>query len=218
MPKRQYTTTTEEGYNIRLEARLKNAKLVGAKEVVGLTSKEAAERIGMSYVYYLDCESMRAYPGEEIQRKICNFYRNLGVFLLEEDVFPEELKESKPKRKYISEKIVPKVKLLSLSEDEFDRKLLPVVEREVERKVEHNELREAVSEVLSKLPYRQEQIIRMRFGIDEKQKTCKEIGEIFEVSKGRIQQIEKKMLKKLKHPCYRGNLKSFLESYHEPRS
>ena len=216
MPKRQYTTTTEEGFNIRLEARLKNARLVGAKEILGLTSKDVAERVGMNYVHYLNCESMRIYPGKGIQKKICDFYRNSGVFLLEEEVFPEELKELKPKRKYIGEKTIPKVKLLSLSTDKFDRKLLPIIEEEVEKKVEYNELRTELDKVLSKLSHRQEQIIRMRFGIDEEPKTCEEIGKIFDVTRGRIQQIEAKMLGRLKHPCYRGNLKSFLKS--SPRS
>lgn len=218
MTKRQYTTTTEEGFNIRLEARLKNAKLVGAKEVVGLTSKEAAERIGINYISYLNCESMKVYPGEEMQKKICNFYRNSGVFLLEEDVFPKELKKLKPERKYIGEKTIPKVKLLSFSTDKFDRKLLPIIEGEVEKKVEDNELHAEINKVLSKLSYRQEQIIRMRFGIDEEPKTCEKIGKIFEVSRERIRQIEKIVLERLKNPYYRGNLKPFLESYHESRS
>ncbi len=213
MLKRQYTTTTEEGFDIRLEARLKNAKLIGAREVIGLTAKETAERIGINYVTYLGYESMRTHPKEEKQKKVCDFYRNLGVFLLEEEVFPKELKELRLKRKYIGEKTIPKVKLLSLSTDEFDRKLLPIIEREVEKKVDYDELRVEVNRILSKLSHRQEQIIRMRFGIDEEPKTCEEIGKIFDVSRERIRQIEVKMLIKLRHPCYRGNLKSFLKSY-----
>jgi len=209
MPKKQYTTTTEEGFNIRLEARLKNAELVGAKEMAGLTATEAAKRIGMSYVYYLNCESMRAYPGEKIQRKICEFYRNSGVFLLEEDVFPKELKKLDLKRKYIGEKTIPKVELLSLSTSEFDRKLLPVVEGEAEKKVEYNELRAELNRILSKLSHRQEQIIRMRFGIDEEPKTQEEIGKIFDVSKGRIGQIEEKVLRKKEFR----KLKSFWKGY-----
>ena len=42
---------------------------------------------------------MREYPSEETQKKICDFYRSLGVFLLEEDVFPKELKKLVLKRK-----------------------------------------------------------------------------------------------------------------------
>jgi RNA polymerase sigma factor (sigma-70 family) len=216
---RKYTTTTEEGFNVRLEARLKNAELTGAKEMAGLTATEVAERIGISYGSYLAFESMRAYPGEETQRKICGFYRNLGVFLLEEDVFPKELKKLDLKRKYIGEKTIPKIELLSLSTSEFDRKLLPVIEGEIEKKVEDDELHAEINRILSKLSHRQEQMIRMRFGLDdEKPKTYWEIGKIFGVSRERIRQIEEKMLKRLKHPHYRGNLKSFLESYHEPRS
>ena len=214
MPKRQYTTTTEEGFNIRLEARLKNAELIRAREMAGLTAKEAAERIGISYVKYLNYESMIRYPSDEKQKNICDFYRSLGIFLFEEDVFPKELKELKLERKYIGEKTIPKVELLSLSTGEFDRKLLPVVKGEVEKKVEHDELHAAINEVLSNFPYRQREIIKMRFGFDGKEpKTLDEIGQIFNVTKTRIQQIEEKAFRKLRHPLYSHKLKSFLRGY-----
>lgn len=214
MSKRQYTTTTEEGFNVRLEARLKNAELTGAKEIVGLTSKAVAERIGIGYTTYLSYESMRMYPSEEKQKKICDFYRSLDIFLLEEDVFPKELKELRPERKYIGEKTIPKVELLSLSTGEFDRKLLPIVEGEIEKKVEYDELRAEINRVLSNLPYRQQEIIKMRFGLgNEEPKTCEEIGEIFNVTRSRIQQIEAKALRKLRHPSYGRKLKAFLKSF-----
>jgi RNA polymerase sigma factor (sigma-70 family) len=210
MPKRQYTTTTEEGFKVRLEARLKNAELIGAREMAGLTAREVAERTGISYVMYLGCESMREYPNKEMQKKICDFYRSLGIFLFEDDVFPEELKKLKPEKKYIHEKTIPKIELLSLSTGEFDRKLLPAVEGEAEKKVEYDELHAAIYEILSKLPHRQQEVIRMRFGIeDEEPKTCEEIGKIFDVTKSRIQQIEAKALMKIKLSL---KLKSFLES------
>ena len=213
MSKRQYTTTTEEGFNVRLEARLKNAELIGAREIAGLTIKETAERIGISYGYYLDCESMRAYPSEETQGKICEFYRNSGVFLLEEDVFPKELKKLDLKRKYIGEKTIPKVELLSLSTGEFDRKLLPVVGGEIEKKVEDDELHAKLNRILSKLSHRQEQIIRMRFGIDEESKTYEKIGKIFDVSRERIRQIEKEVMQKLEYYSKKENLKSFYKGH-----
>jgi len=212
---RKYTTTTEDGFSVRLEARLKNAKLVGARELAGLSAKEAAERIGISYYVYLSYESMRAYPSKERQKKICDFYRSLGIFLLEEDVFPEELKELKPKRKYVGEKTVPKVELLSLSTDDFDRKLLPVVEGEAERKVDYDELRAKLSEVLSRLPYRQQQVISMRYGLDgNEEMTLEEIGNILGVSRERVRQIERKVLRVLRESYFvHKNLKPFLKDY-----
>ena len=212
MLKKQYPTTTEEGFNIRLEARLKNAELIGAREILGLTATEVAKEIGISYIYYLNCESMRACPGEKTQKKICDFYRSSGVFLLEEDVFPEELKKLKQERKYTGKKTIPKIELLSISTGEFHRKLSPIVEGEVEKKVEHNELYVAIYEVLSNLPYRQQQVIKMRFGIDQEPKTFEEIGEIFKVTRGRIQQIEAKTLRKLsRYSSYNKKLKPFLK-------
>jgi RNA polymerase primary sigma factor len=53
----------------------------------------------------------------------------------------------------------------------------------------------------------------MRFGLDDKeQKTCEEIGKIFDVTKSRIQQIEAKALIRLRHSSHYHKLKSFLES------
>jgi RNA polymerase primary sigma factor len=56
-------------------------------------------------------------------------------------------------------------------------------------------------EVLSSLSPREEKILRMRFGIGESQQyTLEEIGNVFHVTRERIRQIEKKAIRKLKHP------------------
>jgi len=55
--------------------------------------------------------------------------------------------------------------------------------------------------VLSSLAPKEREILMMRFGLDDGRiKTLKEIGEIFEISRERVRQIETKALSKLKHP------------------
>jgi RNA polymerase primary sigma factor len=63
------------------------------------------------------------------------------------------------------------------------------------------ELRRALDELLAELGARPEKIVRLRYGIgiDEPQ-TLEEIGELFDVTRERIRQIESKALTKLKHP------------------
>ena len=66
--------------------------------------------------------------------------------------------------------------------------------------------------VLSTLDEREEKILRLRFGIGEKNDhTLEEVGQDFNVTRERIRQIEEKALKKLKHPSRAEKLKSFVE-------
>ncbi len=72
-------------------------------------------------------------------------------------------------------------------------------------------LREQLEEVLSTLTPREEQVLRMRFGlIDGKSHTLEEVGKEFDVTRERIRQIESKALRKLRHPSRSKKLRDFL--------
>jgi RNA polymerase sigma factor (sigma-70 family) len=74
-----------------------------------------------------------------------------------------------------------------------------------------SELLERVDEVLSGLSEREEQVIRLRFGIDDGYAhTLDQIGRTFGVSRERIRQIEERALNKLRHPVRVRKLKDFL--------
>jgi RNA polymerase primary sigma factor len=69
-----------------------------------------------------------------------------------------------------------------------------------------------IQRVLSTLNQREEKILRMRFGIGEKQDyTLEEVGQYFELTRERIRQIEEKALRKLKHSSRADKLKSFID-------
>jgi len=73
------------------------------------------------------------------------------------------------------------------------------------------ELLERVDEVLAGLSQREEQVIRLRFGIDDGYAhTLDQIGRTFGVSRERIRQIEERALNKLRHPVRVRKLKDFL--------
>jgi len=74
-------------------------------------------------------------------------------------------------------------------------------------------LSEKIRELLKTLSAREEKIIRLRFGIGEKEPcTLEEVGKKFGITKERIRQIEGHALRKLKHPNRLKLLKCFL--YH----
>jgi RNA polymerase primary sigma factor len=80
---------------------------------------------------------------------------------------------------------------------------------QVER-VEAADLRAVSDEALSTLTPREEQIVRMRFGLDRsgKEHTLEEISRRFGVTRERIRQIESKALKKLRRPAIMQKLKA----------
>ncbi len=74
-------------------------------------------------------------------------------------------------------------------------------------------LKEQTASVLQTLTPREEQVIRMRFGIgDGSEHTLEEVGQRFSVTRERIRQIEAKALRKLRHPSRSRKLKAFLEN------
>jgi RNA polymerase primary sigma factor len=69
-----------------------------------------------------------------------------------------------------------------------------------------------IQKVLSTLNEREEKILRMRFGIGEKHDhTLDEVEQDFELTRGRIRQIEDKALRKLKHSSRADKVKSFID-------
>jgi len=74
-------------------------------------------------------------------------------------------------------------------------------------------LSQAVGEVLGELSEREQDIVRLRFGLDGGQaKTLEEVGREFGVTRERIRQIEAKTLAKLRHPQRSQRLREFLET------
>jgi RNA polymerase primary sigma factor len=73
-------------------------------------------------------------------------------------------------------------------------------------------LSELTHKVLATLTPREEQILRMRFGIDQKTDcTLEEVGQVFAVTRERIRQIEAKALRKLRQTGRSRKLEGFTE-------
>ena len=72
-------------------------------------------------------------------------------------------------------------------------------------------LREQLDEVMDTLTDREENVLRMRFGLDDgRMHTLEDVGKQFKVTRERIRQIEAKALKKLRHPRSSKQLRDFM--------
>jgi RNA polymerase primary sigma factor len=73
-------------------------------------------------------------------------------------------------------------------------------------------LREQLCEVLKTLTPREEQVLKLRFGLDDgRTRTLEEVGRVFNITRERIRQIEAKALRKLRHPSRSKRLKDYLD-------
>ena len=196
----------------------KNDSLIEARKKAGLTRREAAEAIGISYPRYSNYENENLYPTRETQERICDFFCCKGISIEEDEVFPEELKDIAkkyyiPKKERISQGIVhlPPSSIRYLSDhNPVDMPPYYGIEREVIQK----ELSERVREALASLPPREEKVLRMHYGMGEKyghDYTLKETGRSFGVKKERIRQIEAEALSRLRDSGRTDELKIFWE-------
>ncbi|MCL2763197.1 MAG: RNA polymerase sigma factor RpoD [Treponema sp.] len=77
----------------------------------------------------------------------------------------------------------------------------------------HTLLQEEVDGVLATLPVREQEVLKMRFGLgDGYSLTLEEVGLLFKVTRERIRQIEAKALRRLRHPKRSVKLKDFLDN------
>jgi RNA polymerase primary sigma factor len=73
-------------------------------------------------------------------------------------------------------------------------------------------LSEQMRRVLEELSPREQEVLIMRFGLDDgRAKTLEEVGRAFNVTRERIRQIEAKALRKLRHPPRAKQLRDFLD-------
>jgi len=82
---------------------------------------------------------------------------------------------------------------------------------DVEEKVMNEILSKEIDEMLDKLPEKERRVIELRFGLrGEEPKTLREIGEILNISRERVRQLETRALRKLRNMAIKKHLKDFL--------
>ena len=80
------------------------------------------------------------------------------------------------------------------------------------RNADFEDAGEAVKRALGELTDREQEVVRLRFGLDDGRiRTLEEVGQIFGVTRERIRQIEMKTLAKLRHPQVSRPLRDYVE-------
>ena len=96
-------------------------------------------------------------------------------------------------------------------DDELEELLEDTQQISVENQVVDSALSTEIEKVLSTLTDREERVIRLRFGIcGEDEHTLEQVGEILELTRERVRQIENEAMRKMRQPSRAKRLKGFL--------
>jgi RNA polymerase primary sigma factor len=132
-----------------------------------------------------------------------------------EEEIAESMEMTIEKLRFIAKSAQLPISLETPIGKEEDSRLGDFIEADIEnpeQDVAKNLLREDLEGVLATLSPRERDVLRLRYGLDDgRMKTLEEIGQIFEVTRERIRQIEAKALRKLRHPNRNGVLKEYIK-------
>ena len=132
-----------------------------------------------------------------------------------EEEIAESMEMTIEKLRFIAKSAQLPISLETPIGKEEDSRLGDFIEADIEnpeQDVAKNLLREDLEGVLATLSPRERDVLRLRYGLDDgRMKTLEEIGQIFDVTRERIRQIEAKALRKLRHPNRNGVLKEYLK-------
>jgi len=191
-----------EGNNLvtlRLHAR--NGRIIQSCENKGITLGQLAQELGWSYHKLSRIVNLWDISKEEDKIEI--------AVILEQPIdylFPETLDIAIRKGVFRKRKVeLGEPEIFSMVEARYDDTgMLENIDRKL--------LAEALPPVLQKaLTIREYRIIQLRFGLEDgRSRTCEEVGKEFNVTRERIQQIENKALRKLRHRKNSRILKEYL--------
>ncbi len=131
-----------------------------------------------------------------------------------EEEIAEDMEMTIEKLRFIAKSAQLPISLETPIGKEEDSRLGDFIEADGETpedEVAKNLLREDLENVLDSLSPRERDVLRLRYGLDDgRMKTLEEIGQIFNVTRERIRQIEAKALRKLRHPNRNSILKEYI--------
>lgn len=100
---------------------------------------------------------------------------------------------------------------LGSDDNEMEEYIAVTSKESPENMMRQMDLKQAIEEALSSLTKREAEVIRLKYGlIDGKVRTLEQTGEMFNITRERVRQIESKALRKLRHPSKSIHLKEYL--------
>lgn len=182
---------------LRATLRIRNDEMIAARERLGLNQKEAAEQAGVPMYFLYSCEKLdyiaAKYNCQENVLRIASF---LG--LDPEVIMPEELQGVSIQSCFTATANVENKVLREGIQQQFRaRNLLPAPDEECEQ----NDLIEMIQQLLPTLSYREREIMKLLYGLDDNDKTeysYSEVGRIFKVTRERVRQVEARAILKMK--------------------
>jgi RNA polymerase sigma factor (sigma-70 family) len=161
----------------------------------GKTIYQLCEEIPVSLQYFYQIKSLRVNPRRMDGEYSAASERIAAYFHLTPDIlFPDEIYTMKFPAKL--EKAIPATRIACLVSSEAKMRALPPHEL-----AEASEMKSVLLKVLGGLHPREQQVIKMRFGLcEEGEHSLVEVGDALEVSTERVRQIETKAIRKLQQP------------------
>jgi len=160
------------------------------REQMGMSTRQFAEWLGLSYGAYNEIENLSRYPSSATIELMA---QKIGSAV--EEAFPEYLREIKSTTAI---KTIPEREVLSLQEREIKMLAAPNA----------NDLQRPIAEQLATLSPRKERIVRLYLGFDGPPMTFNEIGRELKISDSRVQQIFNRAIRDLRHPLRANNLRN----------
>jgi len=182
----------EQKLAVQATVRLRNAAMLAARKHHGFSQVRLAKAVGTSIEGIRRLESFN-YSNPRDAAYVEEIAQVLGLQCFE--IMPDDLRGQHIQSNFIATREVEASKLLDL-QGRCEQRLL------VEGPEEAFDVKErsaAVKKALSHLSFREREIIKARYGIDQPACTRREVGKRFNVTRTRVTQLEEKAIAKMQH-------------------
>jgi len=206
------------GFLITIRSQPKHGTLYAAAKAAGSVKSLAAE-MGCSSASVCNWINLRDYPksifrnGHAQRRKRIDSALRQVVGIGLEECWPKELREFIDKTRNLKSLIFEQTEDVPLPRltTAMERRL--TYEADQDRGLKQEEARERINQTLKTLTYREREIVKLRYGINENgvSYTLEEVAHVFKVSRERIRQTESKAIRKLQQPERAEVLRCLLE-------